>query len=143
MPEQLPIIIKVNRDLVANFAKINAVCNKLEAQFNFQTLTANWYGDEENIVTITLFLETAESYIFCEGELKFANLDLYTIKYFSDDVVCRISRSKPQIDCYIAMTAAELELLRLQAKVLPSLIQVKLRKVLNLIADEKSLPLIP
>ncbi len=47
MIEQLPIIITVSDELVIILPKLNSVKNRLEAQFNFQTMTANWYGDED------------------------------------------------------------------------------------------------
>jgi hypothetical protein len=49
MTEKLPIAIMPSNDLMAKFKQIKSVSNKLEAQFNFQTLTANWYGDENTI----------------------------------------------------------------------------------------------
>ena len=62
MTEQLPINIEVSKPLTVLYPKIVGISNKLEAQFNFQTMTANWYGDENNIITIKLFLESSSSF---------------------------------------------------------------------------------
>ncbi len=61
MIEALPITITINDDLLNKFPKIKSISSKLEAQFNFHTLTANWYGDEENILLIKLALEMPSS----------------------------------------------------------------------------------
>lgn len=142
MNDQLPISIKVHHDLIAEFSRIQSVCNKLEAQLNFQTLTANWYGDEETILTIQLFLESTDSFIKCQSELLEHNKLKHSdkiIKQFSDDVICGINETALQLQCFVAMTESELELLTLQPKLLAGLIQAKLTKVLNLIAEQQSL----
>jgi hypothetical protein len=139
MTEQLPIIININYELLEKFSKIEVVCNKLEAQFNFQTLTANWYGNEESILTIQLMLETPASFIKRNNELQSFICNSISVTSFSDDVVCSMNDIKHQLYCYIAMTSAELDLLELQPKLLTSLIQVKLYKVLSLIAEQESL----
>jgi len=134
MTEQLPISIQPSCDLVDKFNKIKAVSNKLEAQFNFQTLTANWYGDEENILLINLYLETADFY-----EREIAKSHQGEIFNFADDVFSVFQKEQPQINCYIAITPAELTLLEQQEKLLPNYIQAKLHKVLNLIAQKLKL----
>ncbi|MCW8833020.1 MAG: hypothetical protein OQK03_06855, partial [Colwellia sp.] len=63
MSEQLPISIIVNTELAMQFGKVNSIANKLEAQFNFQTMTANWYGDEDNIFFIQLHVDTPQSFV--------------------------------------------------------------------------------
>ncbi|MEI6894964.1 MAG: hypothetical protein V5789_10140 [Colwellia sp.] len=136
MTVQLPIIINIHSKLVETFSKINSVCNKLEAQFNFQTLAASWYGDEKHILSIQLALETPASFIIRLDELDDISGETITVKHFSDDVICRINKVENQFFCYIAMTTSELELLELKPKLLASFIQVKLHKVLNLIAEQ-------
>ena len=49
---KLPISIKVTQVFAEQYPTLNSVINKLEAQVNFQTMTAGWYGDENNIITI-------------------------------------------------------------------------------------------
>lgn len=139
MTETLPITINVTKDLLDKFANIKSVSNKLEAQFNFQTLTANWYGDEEEILTIQLSLETPASFEQCKEALDKLSGSRVIISHFSDDVICCSNESEQQLLCTIAMTVSELDLLVLQPTLLAGYIQAKLRKVLNLIAQQQSL----
>jgi hypothetical protein len=134
MTEQLPISIQPSNDLSAKFNKIKSVTNKLEAQFNFQTLTASWYGDEDNILLINLYLETIEVFNTEKSKSHDGNISL-----FSDDVFSAYQKDKPQINCFIAITPAELILLEQQEKLLPKYLHAKLHKVLNLIAGELKL----
>jgi len=134
MTEQLPISIQASNDLTAKFNKIKSVTNKLEAQFNFQTLTASWYGDEENILLINLYLETIEVFKTERSKSHQGNISL-----FSDDVFSVYQKEKPQINCFIAITPAELLLLEQQEKLLAKYLHAKLHKVLNLIAGELKL----
>lgn len=140
MTEDLPITIHINSELQEMFSTIIPVCNKLAAQFNFQTLTANWYGDEEYILSIALALETPVSFSQQHDSLQSVNGNKQTIKKFSDDVFYTMNDEKQQLHCYISMTTSELELLELQPKVLTGLIQTKLHKILNLIAQAQSFP---
>jgi hypothetical protein len=134
MTEQLPISIQPSNDLSAKFNKIKSVTNKLEAQFNFQTLTASWYGDEKNILLINLYLEIIEVFEAEKSKFHEGNISL-----FSDDVFSVYQKEQPQINCFIAITPAELVLLEQQEKLLPKYLQAKLHKVLNLIAGELNL----
>ncbi|PKG85375.1 hypothetical protein CXF85_07245 [Colwellia sp. 75C3] len=139
MTETLPITIKVNNDLFDKFSKLKSVSNKLEAQFNFQTLTANWYGDEDDILIIQLCLETPESFKQRQEELEQLSPSEVSISHFSDDVVSCFNKDEQQLLCTIAITSSELDLLVLQPKLLAGFIEAKLRKVLNLIAQQQSL----
>ncbi len=139
MTDHLPITIKVNNELLSVFSKIQSVSNKLEAQFNFQTLTANWYGDEDDILTIQLSLETAQSFTELQRGVNQLPRDEIVISPFSDDVISCLNESEQQLLCYIAVTDSEHDLITQQPKLLASLLQVKLHKVLNLIAQQQSL----
>jgi hypothetical protein len=134
MTEQLPISIQPSNDLSTKFNKIKSVTNKLEAQFNFQTLTASWYGDEDNIFLINLYLETIDVFNTEKSKSHEGNISL-----FSDDVFSVYQKEKPQINCFIAITPGELVLLEQQEKLLPNYLNAKLHKVLNLIAGELKL----
>jgi len=134
MTEKLPISIQPSNDLITKFSKIKSVSNKLEAQFNFQTLTANWYGDEDNILLINLYLEMSDFF-----DLERAKVHQGEVSNFADDVFSVYQKELPQINCFIAITPAELLLLEQQEKLLPIYIQKKLHKVLNLIAEELKL----
>ncbi|AAZ24820.1 MULTISPECIES: hypothetical protein [Colwellia] len=139
MTETLPITINVNKDLLDKFTNIKSVINKLEAQFNFQTLTANWYGDEEEILTIQLSLVTPTSFEQFKKGLDSLSTRSVNISHFSDDVICCFNEDEQQLLCTIAITASESDLLVLQPTLLAGYIQAKLRKVLNLIAQQQSL----
>jgi len=134
MTEKLPISIQPSNDLIVKFPKIKSVSNKLEAQFNFQTLTADWYGDEDNILLINMYLETSDFF-----DLEKAKVHQGDISDFADDVFSVYQKEQPQIDCFIAITPAELSLLEQQEKLLPIYIHKKLHKVLNLIATKLKL----
>lgn len=134
MTEQLPISIEPCNDLIAKFHKIKSVANKLEAQFNFQTLTAGWYGDEENVLSIKLYLTTQDKFAF-EKEGKHQG----EVNDFADDVFSVYQEQQRQINCFIAITAAELTLLEQQEKLLANYIKTKLHKVLNLVAQKLQL----
>lgn len=129
MTEQLPISIQVSGDLVTKINNIAAICNKLEAQLNFHTMTANWYGDEENILLINFNLVSSDEFDrsseSVENEIKKDVL--------ADDVFILSSENK-LLDCYVAITASELSLLQQTPKLLSGYLGKKLTKVLNLIA---------
>jgi len=131
MTVQLPISIQSSKELLDIFVKLNSVSNKLEAQFNFQTLTASWYGDEENIFAIHLFLETPGSFYFQKMQQHAGQQDI-----FADDVISYYNEDNNSIHCYIAITDAEITLLEQQQKLLAGFLQVKIKKILNLIANK-------
>lgn len=129
MTETLPISIQVSDDLAAEIKNIAAISNKLEAQLNFHTMTANWYGDEADVLQINFYLVAVN---------EFGNVARQTpnvgVETFADDVLLLNSNNR-LIDCYVAITAAESELIRQQPKLLSSYLAKKLSKILNLIAD--------
>jgi len=145
MTEQLPISIYASDELVDCIAKIQSVINRLEAQFNFQTMTANWYEHEDEIVSITLYLRNPEDFTerklaevqTAEGE---GESDKRIYKAYSDDVFSTYNEPQRQLYCTIAITTAELSLLIEQEKLLMPYLQKKLHKVLNLIAEQLQLP---
>ncbi|XQW83671.1 hypothetical protein ACOYR1_11005 [Thalassotalea piscium] len=138
MSDQLPISIVFSEELLRTFLKLAGVCNKLEAQFNFHTMTAGWYGDENNIITIRFLLETStdfSSYIEQNTQQPSSQI----LHRFADDVVCFEDKDALQLDCVIALTKAEHQLLTTKDHLLFSYLEVKLRKVLNLIAQQQGL----
>lgn len=138
MTEQLPISIYVCDDLTKLFTNVKSISNRLAAQFNFQTMRANWYGDEENILFIQLRLETPQSFLALKGIQQQNAVD--TFKLHSDDVFSFIDEQKSkQLMCIISITESEQNLLTQQSKLLPGLLQVKLQKVLNIIAEQLNL----
>jgi hypothetical protein len=136
MSEQLPVSIVPCQELSDEFSKIISVANKLEAQFNFHTMTANWYGDEDNIFFVQLHLNTPSIF----SEIKEA-VDAQELTTHSDDVFSFYlnKESEQTLICHIAITDSELTLLTQQPKLLAPLLNVKLQKVLNLIANKLNL----
>lgn len=136
MTEKLPISIHVCDELLSQFRKIKSVSNKLEAQFNFQTMAANWYSDEKNIWFIKIQIETDQS-LLCQKKHQAEQL----ITQYSDDVFSYQDKSttKQLIVCCVAVTETELTLLNQQEKLLSGLLSLKLKKVLNLIAKPMKL----
>jgi hypothetical protein len=133
MTETLPISIQVSDDLVAEIKKIAAISNKLEAQLNFHTMTTNWYGDEANILLINFYLISINE--FGDVAIQAGNVDVETL---ADDVM--LSSKHNLLDCHVAITPAESELIQQQPKLLSGYLAKKLTKVLNLIADRQNLP---
>jgi len=142
MIESLPISIHVCDDLKRQFRLLTSASNKFEAQYNFQTMTANWYGNEDNIFFVQLHLETPQSFIAQKKVQQQAQQQ--ELNTFSDDVFSFYKKDdKEQLFiCHIAITDTELALLNQQSQLLVTLLQIKLEKVLNLIAKQLNLPTI-
>tara|TARA_B110000914_G_C15362524_1_gene399248 strand:+ start:264 stop:683 length:420 start_codon:yes stop_codon:yes gene_type:complete len=135
--EPLPVTIESSNALKTKFSHLRSINNRLEAQINFQTLTANWYSIEENILHIQLNLVTQEE------------LESYKIKYgtdfleaVADDIFGNYQTTSNHLQCFIAITTGELTLLQQQQKLLTGYIQLKVIKVINLIANKMQLPTI-
>lgn len=139
MTEQLPISIYACDDLMQQFAKITSVCNKLEAQFNFQTMSANWYGDEDNILFVRLCIETPQNFALqkkVQPQYAVQNYCDDVFSYYESNETKETKETKQVLICYIAITDTELTMLNQQNKLLAGLLHVKLQKVLNLIAKQ-------
>ena len=140
MTEQVPISIHVCDDLTKQFVNINSIINKLAAQFNFQAMTANWYSDEDNIIFIQLLLETPQRFTNQKETKQQQSKQVKSFEIHSDDVFSFIDDKEPQqLICVIAITEFEQNLLDQQAKLLGGLLQIKLQKVLNIIAEQLTL----
>lgn len=145
MTEQLPISIYASDELVVCLTKIQGVINRLEAQFNFQTMTANWYGDEDEIFSISLWLCNPEDFyqrkiLGQEAGEQTLKEEALSYRLYSDDVFSVYDAQKKQLNCTIAITTGELTLLNGQDKLLLPYLQKKIHKVLNLIAEQLQLP---
>jgi len=134
MTEQLPISIQVSDGLVVEIKNISAISNKLEAQLNFHTMTANWYGEEGNVLRINFYLlyinEFNHSEVNQEKDIK---------KELLADDVLMVSSLNKLVDCHVAITKSELSLLQQTPKLLSGYLGKKLTKVLNLIAERYGL----
>lgn len=138
MTEQLPISIFVCDDLSEKWPKFTPTINKLAAQFNFQAMTANWYGDEDTIPYVQLFLETPQR--FAEQKSQEQISELQSFKIHSDDVFSfNDNKESQQLIYTIAITEVEQELLEKQAKLLRNLLQIKLQKIFEIIAKQLNL----
>jgi hypothetical protein len=138
MNDSLPIVVIVNNTLKQQHKKLVSICNKLEAQLNFQTLTANWYSNEEKVLAINLYLETPEK--FAIEQKNYANN--HAVISHADDVFSLFDPQQLIIDCFIAFTESEQVLVTEKNKLLTLFIEKKLTKVINLIATQQDLPLI-
>ena len=132
MNETLPISIKVSDALATEVQNILSITNKLSAQLNFHTMTANWYGDEANIMSINFYLVALAELTHLSTEN-----EKLTVEKLADDVMLRANNNI--FDCHVAITEAELALITKQPKLLSGYLAKKLTKVLNLIADKQQL----
>jgi hypothetical protein len=129
MTEQLPISIQVSEHLVSKIKNIAAISNKLEAQLNFHTMTANWYGEEDNILWTHFNLLCVDE--FNDNVKQESNV---AKEFLADDVLMFLSANK-LLDCHVAITESELLLLTEKPKLLSGYLGKKLTKILNLIAQ--------
>ena len=134
MSEQLPLSIHPSAELCDKFLKIGSVSNRLEAQLNFRTLSANWYCDESNILVINLYLETPEGFSF-QKQQKHQGV----LEDVADDVRCFYDKGAHKVNCFVAITEGEMTLLQQEEKLIASYLQIKLTKILNAIAVTKML----
>ena len=132
--EQLPISIQPCDELIVTFPKIRSVTNKLEAQFNFQTLTAGWYGEEDNILRLNLRLESPLSFLFRQSQAKEAKIIQY-----ADDAFSFFDENQNIINCFIVFTQSEITLIEANKILLNGILQAKTHKILNRIAAEHKL----
>ncbi|GAA6205761.1 hypothetical protein [Thalassotalea sp. SU-HH00458] len=130
METQLPISIKVNSLLTEKFTTLNSIANRLESQLNFQTMTAGWYGDEENILSLYFSIETAESFREISSNYPAIKDEL------ADDVLYATEQNNQFQTCFVAITEIEHHLLDEHPKLMAGLLEKKLYKVLNMIGKK-------
>lgn len=132
MNNDLPIKINASQVLLSRYEKLKSVSNKQEAQINFQTLAADWYEDENDIITIEIHLVCAEE-LQQQGHID----GLGKRKEISDDVVSYIDNKTTT--CFIAITDSEAKLLDKEPKLLSGYLAMKIKKVMNEIAKQQNL----
>lgn len=132
----LPITITISKELCVLYPALVSAANKLEALFNFHTMTAGWYGDEEQVLNLNLQLEIPSQFLHKQQELKKGTT---TLTLYADDVFMETEHNKLVNNIFIALTEGEQQLLTVQKKVLYHLLEIKLRKILNLVAKDKQL----
>lgn len=131
MKEILPINIKASSSLLKRYKKLSGAINKQEAQINFQTLAAGWYEDENNISTIEIFLICSDEY-----QEQLAKVEKEVKNDIADDVFLYLNNN--HISCYVAITDVETKFLDEQPKILSSYLTIKIKKVINAIAEKKN-----
>lgn len=136
MTEQLPITLQVSNAVKALYPKLSATTNKLEAQFNFQTMTANWYGDEDSLLELNINILLPIEYNEYRVKAEDAKL-IHTI--FADDVFSQIKEKHNQIEAFLALTEKEQTLVEQHNKLLSIIVEKKIKIVLNLIAESLSI----
>ncbi|WP_448548505.1 hypothetical protein [Thalassotalea fusca] len=136
---QLPIQISATTSLQQAFKPLNRVLLTTEAQLNFQSMTAGWYGDEDNILNIQITLQNTQE--FSEQVQREYLNEIVTL--YADDVQSVATQDKLAFYIYIAVTEKEQVLFTQHHKLIEKICQTKIRKVINLIASDLSLPLLP
>ncbi|WP_077338897.1 hypothetical protein [Pseudocolwellia agarivorans] len=136
MEDNLPISIMASETLLAEYVKLKGIINKQEAHVNFQTLAAGWYEDENNVLTIKLYIEKHDEY------LQLVSLNTLGNKIeVADDVMLYINNK--DISCFVAITESEIKLLDKEPKILSGYITMKVKKVINEIAEKQGLLTLP
>lgn len=136
MEETLPITIASSKSLLARYSKITSALNKQEAHINFQTLAAGWYEDEKNIANIKIRLVNCDEYAQqLSVEQTGEKIEI------SDDVILYVDHT--DVSCFISITTSEIEMLDREAKILTGYISMKVKKVMNKIAEKLGLLTLP
>ncbi|GLX79869.1 hypothetical protein tinsulaeT_32090 [Thalassotalea insulae] len=135
IPTELPLSIEVTSELLAAQQTLTGLSNKLEALFNFRTMTAGWYGDEDCILRIRLSLETQQTLTLARADVT----ELQELTELSDDVFVVFDSNNLDISANIALTDKELVLIEQTAQLLQPLLDKKIVKTLNFIAEQQKL----
>jgi len=132
----LPVQINANQTLLARYNKLRGVLNKQEAHINFQTLAAGWYEDESRITVVEIFIVDITSF---QKQLSVEHLEN---KYMIADDVVMYSHNA-QVNCFIAVTDSETQLLDKEPKLLSGYLAIKIKKVMNEVANQQGLLALP
>lgn len=136
MEYDLPISIIASENLLAEYVKLKGIINKQEAHINFQTLAAGWYEDENSVLTIKLYIVKNNEY------LQQVSIESLGNKIeVADDVMLYVNNK--DISCFVAITESETELLDKEPKILSGYITMKVKKVINEIAEKQGLLALP
>lgn len=134
MTESLPITISADDSINALFPKARSILNKLEAQLNFQSLTAGWYGNEENILSINVA-------VVISGTFKQETDTNQAFEFPADDLAIYIDGL--EVNLLVAITEKEQLLLEEKTSLLSRFLQLKLIKATNTLAEKKQLTPLP
>ncbi|WP_139302595.1 MULTISPECIES: hypothetical protein [Thalassotalea] len=136
MSEALPIEIKAADEAKKSLANISSVVNKLEAQLNFIAMTAGWFSDPEQELTIEF---SVNSEPFFPKQL-FPVADEFIV--LADDVHFAYHDEQCKYQCYVQLTGTEIELAKQKKSILAAILDKKLTIVLNEIALKQRLSFI-
>lgn len=129
MTNDLPISINASDVLTTKFIKLVSTLIKHEAHFNFHTLAAGWYENENSILEIEFLVVSLEE--FTKHTIIDNQGDSTEI---ADDVLSYFDPQKNKVMCFVAITESESALLQQEQKLLTSYTKAKLMKALNCIA---------
>lgn len=136
--DKLPVCIFANDELKSWFANINQVMARLEAEVNFQTMLAGWYGDEDKLPAIEIAFTSATGF-----ESFLSEQSTMVVNQLADDVFYRFNPDKKQATGFVCFTESELSLIEKHAKLLPGIAKAKLVKLIFAIAESLELPAVP
>ena len=136
MTETLPIRISVLPEAQVQLLKIGAITNKLEAKLNFITMTAGWFTEPANEVSIEFIVNTLPFFVDQPQPVADEFIQI------ADDVQLSFSQDELMYICYLQLTQAEIAIAQKKHTVIPLLLDKKLTIVLNKIAQKQSLPVI-
>lgn len=130
--ESLPISLMVESTTRNLLPKIDAIASKLEAKLNFVAMTAGWFGDPEDEIHwhFDINCRSVE-----QVELNFSN----EVEQLADDVIISFDSKANRYNCFMQLTANEIDLSLAKAAVLPVLLDKKITKILNVVAERHQL----
>lgn len=136
--EKLPVSVFANDELKAWFKNISQVMARLEAEVNFQTMLAGWFGNEELLPQMEVCFTSATGFVSFQQE----DTHLES-KQLADDVFYRFDTDKKRATGFIHFTESELSLIEQHQKLLPGIAKAKLVKLLRDIGQTLNLPPVP
>lgn len=111
---------------------------RLEAEVNFQTMLAGWYGDEDKLPAIEIAFTSGTGF-----ESFLSEQSTMVVNQLADDVFYRFNPDKKQATGFVCFTESELSLIEQHAKLLPGIAKAKLVKLIFAIAESLELPAVP
>ena len=73
MQDGIPITLNADNSLAASVKTLHSSMVKIEAWINFQALKADWYGDENKILSFDITLTTVEQFKAGASDRRSAN----------------------------------------------------------------------
>ncbi len=137
MFDALPITLSVQAELAADMPAGKKLVEQLEAWLNFETLKANWFGNETNTLSCVFLLLSEQSFAKTHQQIQ-PQLELWQVNDESGYMIKQAKNTK-KVKAVLKLSDATLE----AAKTTPAIIDIELRqlltKVLNAIAQNNQL----